>query len=158
MLGWFHHLHFLKYGKRGPVSYGHLWYGRTLMVLGVVNGGLGLQLSSEDSTLTTPYIVVVCIMFAAYVAVKAFRKLSGPKATPAQDVPLATDAELKSSGYKQASFNDQSPVFEQAPGSGRAPATGRSPMSGSAPATGATPMLGSQPQPTPTSGRQSGYR
>lgn len=42
-MGYIHHVNFVATGKRGLWSYAHIWNGRTVMVLGVVNGGLGLN-------------------------------------------------------------------------------------------------------------------
>ncbi|KAI1180637.1 iron reductase domain protein [Nemania sp. FL0916] len=65
--GFIHHFYFMKHQKRGLVSYGHIWYGRILMVLGIVNGGLGLQLASASHSLVIAYSVVAAVVFAAYI-------------------------------------------------------------------------------------------
>lgn len=69
-LGYLHHLHQLKNGSRGIVSYGHIWWGRILMVLGAVNGGLGLQLTNADDDLIIAYSIVAAVMFLVYAIVK----------------------------------------------------------------------------------------
>ncbi|KAI0526034.1 iron reductase domain protein [Xylaria bambusicola] len=65
--GYLHHLHYVKHQKRGLVSHGHIWYGRVLLVLGIVNGGLGLELASADRSLVIAYSVVAAVLFAVYV-------------------------------------------------------------------------------------------
>ncbi|KAK5628249.1 hypothetical protein RRF57_003964 [Xylaria bambusicola] len=65
--GYLHHLHYVKYQKRGLVSYGHIWYGRVLLVLGIVNGGLGLELATADRSLVVAYSVVAAVLFAIYI-------------------------------------------------------------------------------------------
>ncbi|KAI1294538.1 iron reductase domain protein [Xylaria venustula] len=65
--GYIHHLYYVKYQKRGLVSHGHIWYGRILLVLGIVNGGLGLQLASAGQSLVIAYSVVAAVIFAAYI-------------------------------------------------------------------------------------------
>jgi hypothetical protein len=47
ILGFIHHLKFKKYSRRTVWSYGHLWLGRILITLGMINGGLGLLLASD---------------------------------------------------------------------------------------------------------------
>ncbi|KAH7163008.1 hypothetical protein B0J13DRAFT_26833 [Dactylonectria estremocensis] len=68
VLGWAHHQYFLKHQQRGLISHGHIWYGRVLMVLGIVNGGLGLQLAGTSRGLTIAYSVVAAIVSILYVA------------------------------------------------------------------------------------------
>ncbi|KAI1188799.1 iron reductase domain protein [Nemania serpens] len=64
--GYIHHRYYVKYQKRGLVSYGHIWYGRTLIILGIVNGGLGLQLAGASRSLIIAYSVVAAVIFTAY--------------------------------------------------------------------------------------------
>lgn len=46
IFGFVHHLKFKKYNCRTFWSYVHLWLGRILITLGMLNGGLGLLLAS----------------------------------------------------------------------------------------------------------------
>lgn len=64
--GWFHHLHYVKHQGRGAVSYVHIWYGRVLMALGVINGGLGLRLAAAPDGWKIAYAVVAVVMFVLY--------------------------------------------------------------------------------------------
>ncbi|KAK2596736.1 hypothetical protein QQS21_006191 [Conoideocrella luteorostrata] len=66
VLGWLHHQHFLKHKKRGPISYAHIWYGRLLIVLGMINGGLGLQLAGLDGPFVITYCTILGIFAALY--------------------------------------------------------------------------------------------
>ncbi|KAL3963958.1 hypothetical protein ACCO45_000962 [Purpureocillium lilacinum] len=72
IFGFLHHRHYLRNRRRGIISYVHIWYGRSLMILGVVNGGLGLQLAGNPQPFVTVYIAVAAIVAAAYLAVSAF--------------------------------------------------------------------------------------
>lgn len=72
-LGQLHHHYFVKHGARGIVSYVHLWWGRILIFLGVVNGGLGLQLSNASTAYNTAYAVVAVIMYVVYGVIKGLR-------------------------------------------------------------------------------------
>ncbi|CAK7216152.1 hypothetical protein SCUCBS95973_002708 [Sporothrix curviconia] len=69
-LGMLHHRHFVKHQSRGFVSHWHIWWGRLLMVLGVVNGGLGLQLAFASKSVIIGYSVASAVLFLAYVAAK----------------------------------------------------------------------------------------
>ncbi len=69
-LGLVHHRHFVKNQGRGFVSHWHIWWGRLLMVLGIVNGGLGLQLAAASTSVIIAYSVVSAVLFLAYVAAK----------------------------------------------------------------------------------------
>lgn len=45
----------------------HAWLGRITILLGVVNGGLGLKLAREDGTPRKAYIIVAAVMGALYI-------------------------------------------------------------------------------------------
>lgn len=47
ILGLVHHLKFKKYSRRTVWSHAHLWIGRIVITLGIINGGLGLHLASD---------------------------------------------------------------------------------------------------------------
>ncbi|KAI0387406.1 CBD9-like protein [Hypomontagnella monticulosa] len=66
-LGWVHHKHFVKHQSRGLVSHAHIWYGRALLVMGIVNGGLGLQLADASQTYIIVYSVLAGVMFVVYI-------------------------------------------------------------------------------------------
>jgi hypothetical protein len=69
ILGFLHHQHFLKHHNRGAVSYAHIFYGRSLMIIGIVNGGLGLQLANAPNQATIAYIVVTVALFLVYAVI-----------------------------------------------------------------------------------------
>ncbi|CAE7030860.1 hypothetical protein PTNB73_05367 [Pyrenophora teres f. teres] len=77
ILGFIHHLQFKKYSRRTVWSHGHLWLGRFIITLGMINGGLGLLLASgaPDSTGHAPsrdqiiaYGVIAGIMWLLWAA------------------------------------------------------------------------------------------
>lgn len=72
-LGLLHHRHYLKTQARGPVSYVHIWWGRILMLLGVINGGLGLQLAQESNGPVIAYGVVAGVIFVCYIGFKTWQ-------------------------------------------------------------------------------------
>ncbi|KAI1819583.1 iron reductase domain protein [Xylaria intraflava] len=73
--GYIHHRHYLKYQKRGLVSYGHIWYGRILIAIGIINGGLGLQLASASSSLVKVYSALAAIIYVGYIAGAIFAEI-----------------------------------------------------------------------------------
>ncbi|RYP70271.1 hypothetical protein DL771_005574 [Monosporascus sp. 5C6A] len=75
--GYMHHRHYLQYKQRGVISHVHIWYGRALMVMGVVNGGLGIRWASDDgqvrgSPIMVAYTVVAAVMAVIYLGAKGF--------------------------------------------------------------------------------------
>jgi len=47
LLGFLHHVFFKRHNARTIWSYGHIWFGRIAIILGIVNGGLGLGLAKR---------------------------------------------------------------------------------------------------------------
>jgi hypothetical protein len=75
ILGFVHHLQFKKHSRRTIWSHGHLWLGRIVITLGMINGGLGLLLASDAPVSFRPtrgqiiaYGVVAGIMWLLWVA------------------------------------------------------------------------------------------
>ena len=58
---------FKKYSRRTVWSYGHLWLGRAAITLGIINGGLGLQLADNTHKGEVAYAVVAAVMYLLYV-------------------------------------------------------------------------------------------
>ncbi|EJT73368.1 hypothetical protein, variant [Gaeumannomyces tritici R3-111a-1] len=88
-LGYAHHMHYVKHQRRGLVSYVHIIWGQSLIVLGIVNGGLGLRLTGVPGNFIIAYVVVAAVIFVLYAAVKVFtmfrakrRSQSGDKIGP----------------------------------------------------------------------------
>lgn len=67
LLGWIHHRQFQRYQRRKLASHLHLWDGRIAIVLGIVNGGLGLRLAGARETLKLAYTIVAAITGGAWV-------------------------------------------------------------------------------------------
>ncbi|RYP52189.1 hypothetical protein DL768_002631 [Monosporascus sp. mg162] len=74
--GYMHHRHYLQHKRRGAISYAHIWYGRALMIMGVVNGGLGIRWAADGeirgSPLMIAYSVVAAGMAVIYLGAKGF--------------------------------------------------------------------------------------
>ncbi|KAF5009319.1 hypothetical protein FDECE_4466 [Fusarium decemcellulare] len=88
VLGWMHHRNYIKYQRRTAISHGHLWCGRSLMVIAIVNGGIGLRLASASTGLIIGYAVVGVAVFLLYAAgsvhkeVELRRRGNGTKPIP----------------------------------------------------------------------------
>jgi hypothetical protein len=92
ILGYVHHIKFKKYSRRTVWSYGHLWLGRILITLGMINGGLGMLLASgaPDFVAFRPskgeiiaYGVVTGIMWLLWVAAAVVGERRRARAAPA---------------------------------------------------------------------------
>ena len=72
LLGFLQHSYFRKNKRRGPFGHAHLWLGRILIILGVVNGGLGLRLvdnDGDDGKWRSIYIGLAVTMGVLYVVI-----------------------------------------------------------------------------------------
>lgn len=67
LLGYIHHRQFKRYQRRKVASHLHLWDGRIAMILGIINGGLGLRLAGARETLKLAYTIVAAITGGAWV-------------------------------------------------------------------------------------------
>ncbi|TKA68994.1 hypothetical protein B0A55_07538 [Friedmanniomyces simplex] len=74
VLGFLHHTMFKKHSRRVVWSYGHIWLGRAAITLGIINGGLGLQLSQQTHIFAPKqgtiiaYGVVAGLIWLVYIA------------------------------------------------------------------------------------------
>ncbi|KAI9872543.1 MAG: hypothetical protein M1830_001493 [Pleopsidium flavum] len=69
LLGLTHHIHYVRTSRRTLWATAHVWLGRALITLGIINGGLGLQLSDNTRSGEIVYGVVAGIVALVYVAV-----------------------------------------------------------------------------------------
>lgn len=65
-LGQLHHSVYLKTGKRSQWSYAHIWFGRTVISLGIINGGFGLKIVSASSGQIAAYTIVALLVVSVY--------------------------------------------------------------------------------------------
>lgn len=80
ILGLLHHMAFKKTGKRGVWSFAHIGIGRVAIILGIINGGLGLQLAGNASThWFIAYSVVGGVFGLAYIASAVFGEVKMAK-------------------------------------------------------------------------------
>ncbi|KAI1386854.1 CBD9-like protein [Hypoxylon trugodes] len=72
ILGMLHHRYFVKHQTRGLISHAHIWYGRSVIIMGIVNGGLGLKLATAANKYIIAYSVVAGVVFVTYIASALF--------------------------------------------------------------------------------------
>ncbi|ETI22811.1 hypothetical protein G647_06887 [Cladophialophora carrionii CBS 160.54] len=107
ILGLLQHLHFRKVGNRSISGHVHRWVGRVLMLLGVVNGGLGFRTAGSLGTDNVPssgvavYSVFAVVVALIYVGVLVWPK-SSPKGEFAQALP-GEKARPRTDGYEMHS-------------------------------------------------------
>ena len=84
-----HHLLFKKKKKRTAVSYYHIYAGRILVILGMINGGLGLELGMvKNSGYKAAYRVVAGMMGVTYLtAIMIGETRRSRRQTPKPDFP-----------------------------------------------------------------------
>lgn len=68
-LGWAHHVIFKQTKKRTWLGFLHTWLGRLIIILGIINGGLGLDDADNTRVGLIVYSVLAGVSFAAYVLV-----------------------------------------------------------------------------------------
>ena len=68
-LGTIHHKMYKKVQKRTAWSYGHVFTGRAIVILGMINGGLGLRLADAQRSHLIAYGIFTGLMGVAYIGV-----------------------------------------------------------------------------------------
>lgn len=71
-LGTIHHKMYKKVQKRTAWSYGHVFTGRAIVILGMINGGLGLRLAAAQRSYLIVYGVFTGLMGVAYIGAIVF--------------------------------------------------------------------------------------
>jgi hypothetical protein len=68
-MGLLQHRYYRKTGGKGIFAYVHRWFGRIMTLLGILNGGLGLQLAIAPRGVIIGYSVVAGVVWLFYCAV-----------------------------------------------------------------------------------------
>ncbi|KAI5202678.1 hypothetical protein AUEXF2481DRAFT_39342 [Aureobasidium subglaciale EXF-2481] len=101
-LGYIHHRLFKKYKRRTFWSYAHIWLGRIIITLGIVNGGLGLELANNTRKGEIAYGVVAGVVWVVYV-ISIF--VGESKRRRDRKVAIRAEAEPKRSDSDSNDFN-----------------------------------------------------
>ncbi|KGO51808.1 Alpha/beta hydrolase fold-3 [Penicillium expansum] len=73
-MGVLQHRFFRKTGGKGPFAYMHRWFGRLMMILGVINVGLGFKLAQAPRGAVIATSVVAGIIAIVYIVIYLHRK------------------------------------------------------------------------------------
>lgn len=108
IFGYIHHVHFKRYGRRQIWSYLHLFIGRVLMPLGIINGGLGLYISNSPKGFKIAYAVLAAILGVAwiFVAVISESRRSRQPAVVVEGHKLRRRSRGRNSGSRGSSLSD----------------------------------------------------
>ncbi|KAL2059731.1 hypothetical protein VTL71DRAFT_10223 [Oculimacula yallundae] len=79
IFGIMHHKQYKRNFARARVSHLHIWYGRILMALAVLNGGLGFKLAANAKNGEIAYAVIAGVVGITYIAMCIFKRKGGPK-------------------------------------------------------------------------------
>jgi len=79
-LGQLHHIAFKRIGKRTFWSHMHIWFGRFVILFGIVNCGLGLQLAEPDPSKgeKAAFSVIAIVVFITYVSFYWIKHVKAP--------------------------------------------------------------------------------
>jgi len=97
IVGMIHHRMYKKVQKRTLWSYGHIFTGRAGIILGMVNGGLGLQLADAGRSSMIAYGVIAGLVGVTYLGAIVFGELKRGKRL---SQPAADHAETKQRGHE----------------------------------------------------------
>lgn len=83
-MGIYQHMHYRRTGGHSAFGIAHRWLGRTMIILGVINGGLGWQMGGNQNAYV-PYAVVAVIVFLIYISVLIFSWYTSSKSRDMQN-------------------------------------------------------------------------
>ncbi|CAG8962112.1 hypothetical protein HYFRA_00005155 [Hymenoscyphus fraxineus] len=106
--GIFHHLMYKKTGTSSFATPVHVWWGRIIVSLGIINGGLGLDLGGQRSAYKIGYAIVAAVFWLLWMGSALFawwRKGRRQEASVhgSKEMQRATDSEdnLRTEGRQQ---------------------------------------------------------
>ena len=110
-----HHLLYKKTGGTNVATYPHIWWGRAVVTLGIINGGFGLQLSGNTTKGEVAYAIVASVMWVLWMVVIVFSFARGRR-TAEKDTIYAVEMRNGNSSTERirypASIRRVSPVRE----------------------------------------------
>jgi hypothetical protein len=86
-LGIGHHVLFKRKGGPNALTYPHIWWGRILITLGIINGYLGLKLSENTTGIEVAYAVVAGIIWAIWMGLALLTFLRSRGANSLKEKP-----------------------------------------------------------------------
>ncbi|PYH92987.1 CBD9-like protein [Aspergillus ellipticus CBS 707.79] len=79
LMGWLQHLHFKREGGKSVFAYAHRWLGRAMVILGMINGGLGFRMVGVGEKNAPRGVVIAYGVVAGVVGVGYVVSLVGSK-------------------------------------------------------------------------------
>lgn len=78
LMGLYSHLYSRRAGRRSFVAYIHRWFGRFMVILGIINGGLGFMLAGIGTPgcplgAVIAYSVIAGVFISVYLVIVVFR-------------------------------------------------------------------------------------
>ncbi|OQE34668.1 hypothetical protein PENCOP_c016G00436 [Penicillium coprophilum] len=73
-MGMLQHIFFRKTGRKGPFAFMHRWFGRFIMILGIINVGLGFKLAQGPRGAVITTCVVASIIAMVYIVIVSWIK------------------------------------------------------------------------------------
>lgn len=95
VFGYLHHRRFMTTQKRGKMTLFHVWYGRILILLGMLNGGFGLKLAANSTGGNIAYAVVAGVIGATYLGVMIHFEITGRGKTSSRTPDVAMEETSK---------------------------------------------------------------
>ncbi|OTA63093.1 hypothetical protein K449DRAFT_433177 [Hypoxylon sp. EC38] len=89
-LGFAHHSKFKQLKRRTIYSHAHLWLGRASLTLGIINGGLGLQLARPSQSVIIAYSIVGGILWLIWLMVAVLGEIRRGRGKWGQDAEART--------------------------------------------------------------------
>lgn len=108
--GLIHHYMYKKYHRRTIWAITHVWWGRIILTLGIINGGLGLMLSGNTVKGEIAYGVIAGVMWLIWMAVAVWGHLrsrgtsgeTGENALGHSDAGSSPSPDRYKEGYRAA--------------------------------------------------------
>ncbi|KAF7898046.1 hypothetical protein BELL_0542g00010 [Botrytis elliptica] len=75
IMGLMHHLAYRKQHVKGFLGFIHIWYGRSLLILGIICGGLGLQLARNTKGGEIVYGIVAGLVVMSYFTILVLKNI-----------------------------------------------------------------------------------
>lgn len=86
-LGIGHHVLFKRKGGPNALTYPHIWWGRILITLGIINGYLGLRLTGNTMSIYVAYAVIAGIIWAVWMGLALLTYLRSRGAETLKEKP-----------------------------------------------------------------------
>ena len=101
VLGALHHAVYVREGRRSIWSYAHVWWGRVVLTLAIIQGGLGLRFANNTTGGKIAYGVVAGLIWITWLSVAVRHDMKKAKA-PAVEGKRSDSEEMTPVGQKSA--------------------------------------------------------